>query len=56
MIHDGSGKLEKINSKKEEIPKLSTWEVTQQNFKIKQKSEVDKIECRTLQILEKSIQ
>ena len=39
MIHDGSGKLDKVNSqeralitKKGQIPKLSSWEVTQQNL------------------------
>ena len=32
MIHDGSGNLRKLIPRKEQIPKLSSWEVTQQNL------------------------
>ena len=32
MIHDGSGKPEKVDSQEGQIPKLSSWEVTQQNL------------------------
>ena len=32
MIHDGSGNLIKLIPKKGQIPKLSSWEVTQQNL------------------------
>ena len=32
MIHDGLEKPEKANPKKGQIPKLSSWEVTQQNL------------------------
>ena len=32
MIHDGSGSLIVLITKKRQIPKLSSWEVTQQNL------------------------
>ena len=32
MIHDGSGQLDSANYQKRQIPKLSSWEVTQQNL------------------------
>ena len=32
MIHDGSGKPETVNSQEGQFPKLSSWEVTQQNL------------------------
>ena len=32
IIHDGSGKLDKLIPKKAQIPKLSSWEVTRQNL------------------------
>ena len=32
MIHDGSGNLIVLIPKKRQIPKLSSWEVTQQNL------------------------
>ena len=38
-VHDGSGKPEKVNSpegtKKRQIPKFSSWVMTQQNLRIK---------------------
>ena len=45
-------------TKKRQIPKLSSWEVTQQNLCIqfKIKCEKDRKECRTLQIPSKNIQ
>ena len=32
MIHDGSGKPETVNHQEEQIPKISSWAVTQQNL------------------------
>ena len=56
MIHDGSGKPETVDH--QEIPKISSWAVTQQNLwtKSKTKCEADRKECRTLQSQVKSIQ
>ena len=52
------GKPEKLNHKKRQIPKISSWAVTQQNLltKSKTKCETDRKECRTLQSQVKSIQ
>ena len=35
MLHDRSGQPDGANSKKRQIPKHSSWEETQQNFRIK---------------------
>ena len=58
MIHDGSGKLEKLNHQEEAILKISSWAVTQQNLwtKLITKCETDRKECRTLLCQVKSIQ
>ena len=58
MLHDRSGQPDSANSKKGQIPKLSSWEVTQQNLRIKKKikCEKDRKECRTLQTQDKNIQ
>ena len=52
------GNLRNWITKKEQIPKLSSWEVTQQNWwiKWKNKCEMDRKECRTLQNQVKNIQ
>ena len=52
------GNLIMPTSKKRQIPKISSWEVTQQNLRIKWwiKCEKDRKECRTLQTQEKNIQ
>ena len=49
MLHDRSGQPDDANSQEVQIPKLSSWEVTQQNLqiKLKIKCEKDKKECRT---------
>ena len=48
------GNLIVLTPKKWQIPKISSWEVTQQNLRIK--CEKDRKECRTLQAQEKNIQ